>query len=388
MTQIKNPLFEKTLASEHIKLFFNNNPSFGNISECEIKNHGDICTDCYLSIRLPDLPWKDDIGKIIIKKAYVRIGLDIVETYDFDYMNIYNCSTSSDEKIKMFNKIISLNKKNGLMIPLKFFFNKYSDNFLQLIKQNHNNRVAIGIEFEKIENLVNGSKNIDLTKYYIIDSSITINYIYLNYNKRQEIYSSTCSQTVDCVKMQQFDILNDTIIHNVHTILAYDYLYKNNIGIFGLKDIHNLIFSFLGYHLIPKEQEQELDFDLEFNQTIKELIWVITSDDKPLQYSNMILHDKISINGNVRIENDSNYFSSYQPYINHTNTVEGTSLYSFSLFPEENKVNGYSNFGQEDKSTLHLKILCPFDKFYKLKVYAIQQAKYTVDNVHQTLQHL
>ncbi len=385
-----NPLFEKNIAGEHTKLYFNNKPSFGHISECTLRNHGDLITDCYLkSVLPPNLQWNENIGKILIKKAYIRIGVDIVESYDFDYVNIYNGLTFSDEKKQKYNKMISMNKStNELMIPLKFFFNKFSENYLQMITANVN--YQIGVEFEKIENLVSTSENYDLKKYVFIESSITVNYIYLNIDKRLELINDIIyCQNVECVKMQEFDVVNDTIEHNVNTCKAFDYLYQNNIGIFGFKDIHNLIFSFLGYDPTPKQQD--LVFNLNLNKKCKELIWVITSIDQPFIYSNMILKEKIIFNKNnydtVRIENDNDYFSLYQPYINHTNIVKDINIYSFSLSTEENKINGYNNFENIDNTSLHFTILCPFDKIYKLKVYAILHANYIVRNGIPMLQN-
>lgn len=369
-------------ANEYIKLFFDTIPSFGKYAECTVLKHGDLLTDCFINIILPDLDpgveWIKDIGKVIIKSVCFKfnngIVEDIVEKYDFDYMYVYNSLTLSDnKKNKYLSMMTPLPKSNSLKIPLKFFYNKYIENNMRLISC-ESTKCVIGIEFEKLENLVTNHNSINMEKYNIVESTIVCNYIYLTSKNRKSLFDNVVSQIVEVTSMQEFDIVNDEILYNVYTSNAYNYLHKNNIGIFGIKDIHNLIFSYLGHNSLPKVQE--LAFNLDFNGLCKELLWLVTSNDEPLKYSDMVLKEKITLSVEntdaVRVEQDADFFTQYQQYINHTNHIDNVHAYSFSLYPESNKYNGSINFGRINKKTLHLTISCPSDKIYKLKVYAIQ----------------
>jgi hypothetical protein len=207
---------------------------------------------------------------------------------------------------------------------------------------------------------------------------IVCNGIYLEHNE-QTILRNPISRIVEVAKVQQFDILNDDIFDHTNTYRAYNFLRKSKNTIFGIKVLHDLIFQYLDYTSDPRTYNFE--FDLEFDKPCKELLWVIYSEDEPLKYIDMIQSAKIIVNGYNRFsEQHGKYFMCYQQYKYHTNFIEGVYVYTFNLHPESYERGSSMNFGKFQSKKIHITVLCPFDKFYKLKIYSIQYENLIVES--------
>jgi hypothetical protein len=356
-------------ANEYIEMYFSN-PAFGKYTECILKKVGDILTDCCVKIKLPTLDdglkWINNVGKLIIKKVLFKINNIEMEEFDSDYMHIYNSLTLPNNKKYQYDKLLSC---NTLYITLIFFFNKYMINDLPILAIQ--NDCIIGIEFEKIDKLIINKNNVNLSKYNMIDPALLVNYIYMESKERHNLWKNPISRVIETVKIQESDILNDEICHYTNTYNAYDYLYNSDVGIFGIKVLHNLVFQYLDYTRKPKIYN--LVFDLKFDKPCKELWWFIDSGNEPFKYVDMIQSAKITLNNHDRFsEQNSEFFTNYQQWIYHTNHVENVHVYSFNLNPESEYLGSHTNFGRVESKKLHLTVLCSFDKFYKLKIYAAQ----------------
>lgn len=379
----------KNHANEYIEIHFSN-PAFGKYAECKInKNFCDLVTDCCVKIKLPKLDhglkWINDIGKFIIKKVIFKINNHTVEEFDFDYIHNHNSLTLPSNKKYLYDKLLS-SSSNTLYIPLVFFFNKHLINDLPMVAINDD--CIIGIEFEKIDKLVVNKNNNDLSKYEPINPTLLLNCIFLEHPAKEFLFKNPISRIVEVVNIQESDILNNDISHYTNTYKAYNYLNNSDIGIFRIKVLHNLIFQYLDYTQQPKIYN--LEFDLNFNKPCKELWWAIVPidpilalEDEPLKYVDMIQSAKITLNSYDRFqEQNSEFFTNYQQWIHHKNHVENLHVYSFNLNPESDCLGAFTNFGKFGSKKLHLTVLCPFDKFYKLKIYAIQYEHLKIESGH------
>ncbi len=386
-------------AFDYRDIEFRTKPTFGNISECSVTRIGDILLDLFITLELPKLDkkikWIKNIGEKIIKKMYIKMGINhlgqniLVEEFDNDFVHINNELRLSNDKKNIHKQLISLND-NTLTIPLKFFFNKYDTQNLQLISLLYT-EIIIGISFEKIHNLIvkeNLNDNYNLHQYDIIKSHLTGNYVYLESKVRRYLAQTPNSSVVETVDMREFNIENDDIIHQYHTSQAYEYLSNNNIGIFGLKDIHKMIFSYLGYMNPNIGIKHDFSFVLNFQGPVKELIWVIVPmESNEFEYSDMIQRSKILVQNNQHIiDKTTTFFTNYQQSKYHTNHRENVNVYSFCLYPEQLELSGYAKFGTNNyEKNLHISVLCPSDKLYKLKVYAVQYKHFTISQGVGTL---
>ena len=145
--------------------------------------------------------------------------------------------------------------------------------------------------------------------------------------------------------------------------------------------------------------------DLQLHNPVKEIIWVVSRDDKVKQnrwfdyidwdynsYKVRIDHNntevtdsdrngeimrnaKIMFNGLDRIEiKDNYYYNLIQPYQHHTFIPkEGIYVYSFSLYPENFQPSGCCNMSQINKIQLYLETIKPLSDEYKydISIYAV-----------------
>jgi hypothetical protein len=141
-------------ANEYIEMHFTTDPEFGEYAECRISiGCMELITDCFMRLTLPKLDdrikWKANVGKLIIKKVIFKINNIIFEEFDFDLVNIINGLTLSDDKKRLYDKMIS---SDTLSIPLKFFFNKYKINDLPIVAIH--NVCVIGVDIANIKDLI------------------------------------------------------------------------------------------------------------------------------------------------------------------------------------------------------------------------------------------
>lgn len=375
-------------ASEYIETHFENNPGFGKYCECKIYQSSDLITDCYVKIKLPDLDqklkWKKEVGKLLLKKIKFLVNGVVKEEYDADYLNIYNGLTLSCEKLKQHERMLSHTKSNDpLYIPLVFFFNKHKVNYLPI----KTGRCAVGIEFEKLDRLVINQDNIDLSEFEQIqlDSVLALNNIYLDKKMYTELRDNPISQRVEIVDSMIYDIVNPEINDHTDTNLAYEHLKDSDLSILKINVLRDLIFQYLDYPDTKKPKLYNFAFDLNFiKKPCKELWWIIYPEDQLLEYVDIMQSGKISLNCYDRFsEQDRAYFTNYQQFKHHTNHMENVQVFSFSLNPENHDPDypesSTIDFTKLDSYKLHLMILCPFDKFYKLKIYANQLDDFIVE---------
>ena len=120
-------------------LQFENNIKLGTNHYCVIKRYGDLLSNLYLYIELPEITsadsnetWKgyvNGVGYSIIKSVSLDIGGLIIDKLDYTWLDIYNelYDQKSDDLIGKFNTDISLQENSNskkLYIPLKFWFTK------------------------------------------------------------------------------------------------------------------------------------------------------------------------------------------------------------------------------------------------------------------------
>lgn len=332
-----------------------------------------------------------NIGEMIIESCYINIGGNIIDKQYGEWMHIWNELSIFASKRYGYDKLIGnvpelyspddhgyYEKddiqiyKRKIYVPLKFWFNKTPGLALPLISMQYH-QVDIVFELRPFSHLftINDKKpNVEgFRKYFfnVLDDSQN--------NMKSEMY------------LDINYIFLDTDERTYFAINSLDYL---------IEQVTKIEYKSVKQHDI---------LDLQLHNPVKELIWVLSRDDKNKQnrwfdyidwdyhsYKIRIDHNnrevtdsdrngeimrnaKIMFNGLDRIEiKDNYYYNLIQPYQHHTFIPkEGIYVYSFSLYPENFQPSGCCNMSQINKIQLYLETIKPLSDDYKydISIYAV-----------------
>ena len=326
------------------KLQFENRVKFGSTHSCIIKNYGDLLSNLYLYIELPQLVstnnnenwagYVNGVGFSIIESVSFEIGGQTIDTYDYNWLDIYNeiYDQNSDTLVSKFNTDISLEENNysqKLYVPLHFWFTKNYGNVLPLIAlQNH--EIKVKITFRKSEEIIKSDISNFSYQTPTIDAYIIANYIHLDSNEKTFFTSNKL----------------EYLIEQTQTLSTVDIESKNLIKV-----------------------------PLNFSHPIKILHWIITNDihtnpnmktgNNWLSYtcSNSLYSDtfntaKITMNGQDRIPDmDSSYYRYVIPYETRLYSPRKyIYTYSFALHPMQNQPSGSCNYSRIDNNKSYLEL--------------------------------
>jgi len=373
-------------AMESKQLIFQKNPEISpdqisNTVECIIPRHGDLLSQLYFCLTLPDIyssdvyrfKWVKRVGNVIIKKASIHIdGLTIDQTTG-EWMTIWNElilpegdnkydqmignvpelqePVAATKKITIVNNKFIYNfypasSKEGnmppsinareIVIPLNFWFTKNPALALPLLRMSMN-IVTVKIELESSENLY---------QVFSRDLETYVSPAYYN-----ELYN-------DNINLRTF-----TKDYSINPYIDANY-------IFLAEEERNTLFrkaklSYLVEQLtinsaqnISSQNSSLFNINITVNTPTKEIIWVTKRDDfyKYNEHTNFsadipestrgILESaRIYFNNNDRIQTKpAQYFNMIQPYQHHSRIPkQGIYCYSFALYPQKEFLSGYYN---------------------------------------------
>jgi len=391
----------------------------------EIKRHGDLLSNIYISFKIPAIyssnelkfRWVNNLGFNYIHRVSILIAGRKIETIYGEWMNIWNELTNKDgtsynklignteeytnpvvenSKITIINnKIINLNyptksiltddipsiKEREIQVPLHFWFTRNPSLALPLLKL-VNNEITLVVEtnLNAIESLY--------TVWSEKLNTYVSSYLYnkLNHNKKINIYNF--------IKYDQ--VLNPFDVNNkLH--LTYVFL-DNNERSRMLMDANTI-----NYVIDTVKMTNGDGADGKYNITnannhIKEYVWTIKRSDMISNFNNytnytashkynesMGILKKANIkwiNQTDRVEYDANFYNQIQPYYNHTNIPRtGIYCYSFALFPE--KINTSGSYNNSKITTTFQLELNDYsnDPDYKNMINNINFHTNTVENV-------
>lgn len=344
----KNPQFSvfKTVYSMHsnfamqvINLNFEgkfNNLSLDNPTKLKLtlKKNASLIHKLFLKMNLPtiqspNLDWAPNIGEILVKEARIRIGGQIIEEYDSEYMHIYNRLSSNYEKNNFLDSMMNCSNppsksEMDLYIPLPFWFHRDIGSSLPIYNFTSHD-VIIEIELRPLKELCIFNDNTELSLENInnsflnnvwnINPSLYTTYIFLDKSEELRFKTSILSYLVEPIKKI---IINPTNLKNTFNI-------SDEIPRFPSKEF--IIFG--------KQKES------------------ITNDNSFLDFSNkktipklgnIISKIGIQFDQTKRVDKkDSDYFNTIQPYMHHKSRLDYIYSYSFSLFPDKFQPSGTCN---------------------------------------------
>ena len=363
---------------ESINQTFNSTIKFGKKSSCSISRNGDLISDIYVKIVLPDIKqvqstdtvtnstyvsWTNGIGNALIKSVSIDIGGQEIDKHYGEWMDIWNELNLQDSQKQYYNNIVGNVYGDDkidpeqvkadalgnytLYVPLRFWFNNNPGLALPLIALQYH-EVKINLELEEAQYLIrndNGHITSPISKddslLDIKSCELLINYIYLDTDERRRFAQ-----------------------------VSHEYLIEQ--------------VQYLGGDTITSDSSNH-PINLNFNHPVKVLHWVIQdetflqndsnksnndntgfdSGNQKLRYSSLSKINnkfetfntcKIQINGHDRMtEQQADYFRLVQ----NLKHMKGSSTkyiytYSFAISPCDHQPSGTCNFSRIDMAKLYL----------------------------------
>ena len=324
-------------------LQFENDIKLGTNHYCVIKRYGDLLSNLYLYIELPEIvssdnneTWKgyvNGVGYSIIKSVSLDIGGLIIDKLDYTWLDIYNelYDQKSDDLIGKFNTDITLQENSNskkLYIPLKFWFTKNPGLSIPLIALQYH-EIKINIEFKNWNEIIKSNISNFITTNTKIKAHIIADYIHLDDNEKKFFTATNHEYLIEQLQiLSEYDITNNTTNAKV---------------------------------------------PLDFSHPIKEIVWVIADNVNHSQntktgnnwlsytsisssYGDTFTTAKITMNGLDRTNDMScEYYRQVIPYESY-NFLPRKYIYcySFSLNPTQFQPSGSCNYSKINKSYLQI----------------------------------
>lgn len=329
-------------AIESIEQTFNGTADFGKKVTVTVSRNGDLILYTYLQADLPavtsgasaDFAWTRHLGHTMIKNVEVEIGGQRIDKQYDCWLTIWSELTLGAGKTAGFNEMIGHTAElftpgtpvdkpaKRLYVPFQFWFNRNPGLALPLIALQYH-EVKINLEFRPISELFTASETPASGTPSLGSASLYIDYIYLDTDERRRFAQ-----------------------------VSHEYLIEQ--------------LQFTGEETVSSTNNK---IRLNFNHPVKELVWVIQTEDNIAanEWSNFtdavgfagedpLVDAKLQLNGHDRFSTrDARYFNLVQPYQHHTNIpVTGIYVYSFGLKPEEHQPSGTANMSRIDNATFQM----------------------------------
>ena len=326
------------------KLQFENNVKFNSTHSCIIKNYGDLLSNLYLYVELPQLVstnnnenwagYVNGVGFSLIESVSFEIGGQTIDTFDYNWLDIYNelYDQTSDSLVSKFNTDISVDENNyaqKLYIPLHFWFSKNYGNALPLIALEYH-EIKVNVTFRKIEEIIKSDISNFSYETPNLNAYIIANYIHLDETEKR-FFSNNKLEYL----MEQTQILSTTDIQSKNSArVALNFSHP-------IKSIYWIICN-----------------DINTNPNMKTgNNWLSYTSNNSL-YSETFNTARITINGQDRITDmDASYYRSVIPYETRLYSPRKyIYTYSFSLHPTQNQPSGSCNYSKIGNSRSYLEL--------------------------------
>ena len=396
---MKHSLFHNTIKkttnfSEAPTSFYSSNGCcWGDTVKFTIKKVGDLLSNMYLVLELPNLSvadivgknesilnskyrvkWNDYIGNVIIENVILRIGGQKIDEMSGEYMQFYtNLYDMSWSKLCMLGHNMSLiypqtSIDNDIIyIPIRFFFCNDISKALPVVALEYH-EIEIEIKLREwdythlvLQRVINrtdanysevSKMNFAHTNLYIkmkpfLNLHLDCNYIFLDADERKMVAGNryeylitqtqsmkTTCQTIDSIYLNFTNPIKELIF----ALQRPDYA--------SLGELYN-------YSGKPKYIPIQTDFDPNGDVDITDILWFQIPDKHLLDTMN------IEINGIERVENrDYKYWHYVQNYEHYRSKIDhNLYMYSFGLTTKENM--GSCNFSMLDSIKFNIKLSTP-----------------------------
>lgn len=183
---------------------FYGDTTFGSKNVVKVEAYGDLLTKCWLQIKLPEtgntnVSWINGIGNFMINYVTLKIGGEEIAKLSGDYIDIYHKYYFNNGHYNTYSVGVkniqghdntSLSGEQVLLVPLPFWFTKDVSQALPLISMQYST-VEIEVEFRDIKDVLysGGNKSllhtlVDLNTLKMTECVLFCEYIYLDAQER------------------------------------------------------------------------------------------------------------------------------------------------------------------------------------------------------------
>lgn len=196
-------------------------PDFGKRHDIILQKNGDMIHNIFLRIQLENIEleenenfaWTKKLGHAIIDNIQLKIGGDTIDDYTGLWLDIWSELSRSKNYDKGYNKMIGnvkelveYNNNNKpsytILIPLKFWFNKYISSCFPLITLEYH-ELEFAINLRTREELSIRNEIFDLNKMQINSMSLLTEYIYLDTKERNWFYKKNHDYLIEQVQYER-----------------------------------------------------------------------------------------------------------------------------------------------------------------------------------------
>ena len=208
-----------------LQLQFNSSVSFGNTSEIVISRKGDLVSNMYLKLEIEgtsglenEWHWVENIGYRLINSIELQIGGQKIDKHYGDYLEIYDDISLSDSKKKILQNLVNPNHhsiahpgshKKTVLIPLRFWFNKYNKLPLPLISlQYHEVKLIFKIKNADPNLVEYGSNSTHDTIFKINNAQLLTDYIFLDNDERKKFAQNSHEYLIEQIQYDTQSLTN------------------------------------------------------------------------------------------------------------------------------------------------------------------------------------
>ena len=341
-------------AVESIEQTFNGSVDFNKRVTATISRNGDLIKEMYLECVLPQLSatgtawWVNSVGNVMIKKAEIEIGGQLIDRHYGEWMDIWSeLTVPVGKKTVGYDLMVGNhetaagNQNNGktarrLYVPLQFWFNRNPGLALPLIALQYH-EVKLNLELRPASDLVvdtttaSGTANMTSCKLYV-------DYVYLDTDERRRFAQVSHEYLIEQVQNTGDETLaasatskNVTLNYN-HPVKA---LYWVHVTSANAAAPNGTVSPVTGGGWVK---------------------YTGTQSTNSMGQNDSFKTAKLQLNGHDRFSvRNSDYFRLVQNYQHHTNVPnKHIYTYSFALSPEEHQPSGTCNFSRIDNATMQL----------------------------------
>lgn len=282
----------------------------------------------------PNFAWIKNIGNYIFDYIELYFNDLLIDKQYSDWINIWHELNNSydkknvlDKLIGNINNLIEINNKpkpsTNLIIPLKFWFCRYSGLNIPLIALQNTN-IIIKFKISAFRNLIRKNDDTSVNINEGFNMSLLADYIYLD-DKEKELFGKSRHEYL--IEQVQFNGRND--IFNLNKIIKINF--SNCI-----KDIYYII---------------------DYNKNLFEKDRSNYSLNVSTNSGNPILSTKLIVN-NINIFNQNGIYTNYIiPYESYKNTPsDGVNILKFEINGNNFQPSGALNFSMYNNVNLELNI--------------------------------
>ena len=282
----------------------------------------------------PNFNWIKNVGNFLLNRVELYMNDLLIDRHYSEWVNIwYELNNTYDKKelrermigstYDLFTNNSDIKKGKNLIIPMYFWFNRYSGLNLPVIAMSNVN-IYLKLYIEDLDNLVIKDDNTTIIMDDNFDIKLNIGYIYLDDEERNNFAKGRHEYLIEHTQFNEYSINESSLVN------------------------------------------------ISFKNSVKDLIWFIDYDDRVLgNYQNVISNTKILVNNRVLLNMDNTYTNYVIPYERYKSCVsDGINVYSFNLSNDEFQPSGSLNFSMLDNVQFDLTLLDNSLKNKKVKIFA------------------